>query len=94
MKLQPRAGAMTLDSDVFLVKDLTLRRYVHELVHVAQYEALGTVPFVEQYFSSSAREVLRRMARRQPLDPITASRLENDAYAIDRRFVEWDRSRS
>jgi hypothetical protein len=91
MKLQPRAGAMTLDTDVFLVRDLTPRRYVHELVHVSQYEQLGAVPFVEQYFASSVREILRRMVRRQPLDLLTASHLENDAYAIERRFVERDR---
>jgi hypothetical protein len=91
MRLQPRAAAMTLDTDVFLTRDITLRRYVHELVHVYQYGQMGTLPFLEAYFGGAARELLLRIVRRQELDPMKASPLESEAYAVDRRFTAWEK---
>jgi hypothetical protein len=94
MRLQPRAAAMTLDTDVFLRRDITPRRYVHELVHVYQYGQMGTLPFLEAYFGGAARELLGRILRRRTLDPMTASPLEAEAYAIDRRFKAWEQQPS
>jgi hypothetical protein len=94
MRLQPRAAAMTLGTDVFLRRDITLRRYVHELVHVYQYCSMGTLPFLEAYFGGAARELLLRMVQRRALDPMTASPLEAEAYDIDRRFTAWERQAS
>lgn len=94
MRLQPRAAAMTLDTDVFLRRDITPRRYVHELVHVYQYGQMGTLPFLEAYFGGAARELLLRIVRRRALDPMTASPLEAEAYAIDRRFRAWEQQTS
>src|SRR5262249_42228575 len=60
--------------------------YVHEMVHVGQYGALGPEGFISAYFGSSAVVILERWVRGQPTDPITASPLETTAYAIGNRF--------
>lgn len=94
MNLQPGAAAMTLDSYVFIPRhdQLSLATYVHELVHVWHYGRLGPLGFLEAYFGVGAEEVLQRMQKREPLNPSDASPLEEAAFALEARFVEWDRT--
>ena len=74
---------MTLDRDVFCVKQPSVDTFVHELVHVKQYAAVGPVKFLTSYFGEAGYEVLRPLIAQEEIDPVSAS-----AYA-----KEGDRAR-
>lgn len=87
LDLNSGAGAMTLDDCVFVRSgNWEPNTYVHEMVHVGQYGALGPEGFLAAYFGSSAVVILERWVRGQPTDPMTASPLETAAYAVGNRF--------
>jgi uncharacterized protein DUF4157 len=92
LTLQPHAAAMTLGVDIFVRSGHWNEwTYVHELVHVAQYNA-GRVPFLISYFSSAAKEIVKRVVAGKPIDPLTAAPHETEAYAVEKRFVQWLRA--
>ncbi len=92
LTLQPRAGAMTLGADIFVRSGhWNERTYAHELVHVAQYDA-GKIPFLLSYFGLAAKEIAKRFLTGKPIDPLTASPYETEAYAVEMRFLEWLRA--
>ena len=92
LTLQPHAAAMTLDSDIFVRSGHWNEGiYVHELVHVAQYNA-GKIPFLISYFGLAAKEIAKRVLAGKPIEPLTASPYETEAYAIEKRFLEWLRA--
>jgi hypothetical protein len=79
---------MTLDDCVFVRSgSWDPNTYVHEMVHVGQYGALGVTGFLADYFGSSAASVVEHWAHDEPIDLMTSSYLENDAYAIGNRFA-------
>ena len=90
--LQPRAIAITLDATVYCREPIGAATYVHELVHVAQYAQLGVPKFLALYFGLAIGQIARRALRGAPIDVMTASPLEDEAYAIEARFVAWARS--
>jgi hypothetical protein len=92
LDIQTAAKAMTLDSSVFVRGELDLRTYIHEMVHVNQYGKLGPSLFLASYFGLSAAEIALRLVMHRPLDPMTASPQEQEAYAIDDRFMTWWRA--
>jgi hypothetical protein len=92
LRLQPNAGAMTLDTDVFVRGRLSLATYAHELVHVFQYGAVGPVAFLTSYFGLSAAVIAYRLVRRQPIDAMQSSPHEAQAYALEGRFDAWHAS--
>ena len=82
------AGAMTLDDCVFVRSgNWDPNTYVHEMVHVGQYGQLGVSGFLAAYFSSSAVTIIESWVKGDPIDLMTSSYLENDAYAIGNRFA-------
>jgi len=89
MKLQGGAGAMTLDTAVFVTGQLPITTYIHEMVHVGQYRILGITGFLSSYFGISGLTILQRWIRRQPTDPMRSSPHEEQAYRIEARFCEW-----
>jgi hypothetical protein len=89
LDVQTGAKAMTLGSAVFVRGNLDIDTYVHEMVHVNQYGVLGPTGFLVSYFGLSALEIGRRLAKHLPLDPMSSSPQESDAYAIQGRFVSW-----
>ena len=92
LKLQPRAIAITLDTTVFCREPIGAEIYVHEVVHVAQYGELGVGRFLVRYFGLALVEIVRRARRGDPIDAMTASPLEDEAYAIEARFAAWART--
>lgn len=93
LDVQRGAAAMTLDTDVFVRGDtLHLNTYIHEMVHVHQYGGLGPTNFLAAYFGLAALEISRRLLMHLPIDPMTASPLETQAYAIEDRFMTWWRA--
>lgn len=93
LDIQRGAVAMTLDTDVFVRGDaLHLGTYIHEMVHVKQYGDLGPSNFLAAYFGLAALEISRRLLMHLPIDPMTASPLETQAYALEDRFMAWWRA--
>jgi hypothetical protein len=87
LSLNSNAGAMTLDDCVFVGSgNWDPNTYVHEMVHVGQYGAYGIEGFLAAYFGSSAIEIVRRWAKGESTDVMTASYLETEAYAIGNRY--------
>lgn len=92
LTLQPHAAAMTLGADIFVRSGHWNEwTYVHELVHVAQYNA-GKIPFLISYFGLAAKEIVKRGLTGKRIEPLTASPYETEAYAIEKRFLEWLRA--
>ena len=78
---------MTLDDCVFVRSgNWDANTYVHEMVHVGQYGNLGVTGFLAAYFGSSAVTIIEHWVRDEPIDLMTSSYLETDAYAIGNRF--------
>ena len=89
LDIQSGAEAMTLDRDVFCVKDPTVDTYVHELVHVKQYDDVGPTKFLSNYFGEAGYEVIRALLAREDIDPFSASSYEKQGYALEQRFKAW-----
>lgn len=89
LDLQPGATAMTLDHDVFVRGALSLKTFVHELVHVSQYAALGIDAFLVSYFGMSGLTIAYRWAAGSPLNPMRSSPHEAQAYGLAARFDTW-----
>jgi hypothetical protein len=83
---------MTLGADIFVRSGHWNEwTYIHELVHVAQYRA-GNVAFLLSYFGLAVKEIAKRVLTGKPIDPLTASPYETEAYAVEKRFLEWLRA--
>jgi hypothetical protein len=89
LDVQTGAKAMTLGSAVFVNGSLDVDTYVHEMVHVNQYATLGPSAFLVSYFGLSGIEIGRRLLKHLPLDPMSSSPQESEAYAIEGRFRSW-----
>ena len=89
LDVQTGAKAITLGSAVFVNGSLDVDTYVHEMVHVNQYGVLGPTLFLTSYFGLSAMEIARRLVKHLPLDPMSSSPQESEAYAIEGRFRTW-----
>jgi hypothetical protein len=88
LELNSGAGAMTLDDCVFVRSgNWDPNTYVHEMVHVGQYGHFGVSGFLSDYFGSSAVTVVEKWVKGEPIDLMTSSYLETDAYAIGNRFA-------
>ena len=89
LRLQPHAKAITLDKHVFVDGALDIGTYIHEMVHVAQYGMLGVGPFLVSYFGLSGFTILSRWLRGAPINMMSSSPHENQAYDIASRFMRW-----
>ena len=83
---------MTLDHDVFCVKEPTVDSYVDELVHVN-----STTTSARPGSSATIRR--GRLPgdpgadRREDIDPFSASTYEKEGYALEKRFKAWRESK-
>jgi hypothetical protein len=89
LDVQTNAKAMTLDDYVFVDGDLDIGTYVHEMVHVTQYAALGRTAFLTSYFGLSALTIAKRFIMREPINMMRSSPHENQAYDLEQRFLTW-----
>jgi len=91
MDLQPDASAMTLDRSIFIPtgSTLTLQTFVHELVHVTQYQQLGVTPFLVSYFGMSAATIVYRWLNGEAVEVMQSSPHEDQAYNLATRFTDW-----
>ena len=90
------ALAITFDRDIFCQPDEpSVDTYVHELVHVWQYEqAGGPIQFIENLIGGAAANILWKFARGEKVDIYHASAYEEQAYALEARFHAWRAARS
>jgi hypothetical protein len=89
LDVQTGAKAMTLDTYIFVRGQLDLKTYIHELVHVTQYAAVGRSGFLVSYFGLSAATVAKRFIMREPLNMMESSPHETQAYNLADRFMAW-----
>ncbi len=89
LSLNSGAAAITLDDCVFVGSDWNPNTYIHEMVHVGQYGALGVSGFLAAYFGSAAFDILTKWARGEPTDAMQASYLETEAYDLAARYSAW-----
>jgi hypothetical protein len=89
LDVQTGAKAMTLDSFVFVNGDLDIGTYIHELVHVTQYDLLGRTKFLMSYFGLSALTIAKRFVMREELNMMDSSPHEMQAYNLEQRFLKW-----
>ena len=89
LDVQTGAKAMTLDTYIFVRGELDLKTYIHELVHVTQYAALGRSAFLVSYFGLSAATIAKRFIMREPINMMESSPHETQAYDLADRFMAW-----
>lgn len=89
LNLVSAAKAITLNKAVFVEGSLDIATYIHEVVHVAQYKALGITGFLTSYFGSSALTILARWLAGKATNPMKSSPHEIQAYNIEGRFSRW-----
>ncbi len=89
LDVQTGAKAMTLDTYIFVRGDLDINTYIHELVHVTQYAALGRTAFLVSYFGLSAATIAKRFIMQEPIDMMQSSPHETQAYDLAARFDAW-----
>lgn len=92
LDIQDGAEAMTLNRDVFCVKEPSVDTFVHELVHVKQYADVGPIRFLANYFGEAGYEVLRALIAQEDIDPFKASSYETEGYELEQRFKLWRES--
>jgi hypothetical protein len=92
LDVQTNAKAMTLDNFIFVHGDLDINTYIHELVHVTQYAALGRTAFLVSYFGLSAATIAKRFIMQEPIDMMQSSPHETQAYDLAARFDAWHAS--
>ena len=56
------------------------------MVHVGQYGLLGPTVFLVSYFGLSLATIVKRLLAREPLDPMSSSPHERQAYDLEGRF--------
>jgi len=88
--VQSAAEAITFGNSIFFNDDPpTLETFVHELVHINQYDRLGRDAFLTSYFGLSLAVLFGQIVSRQPVDVMKSSPHEAEAYALEKRFAAW-----
>ena len=85
---QGDAEAITFGNSIFF-KDSppTVRTFVHEMVHIDQYDRLGRSAFLASYFGLSLATIIKRAIAGEPIEVMNSSPHEREAYELEKRFV-------
>jgi hypothetical protein len=85
---QGDAEAITFGNSIFF-KDSppTVRTFVHEMVHIDQYDRLGRSAFLASYFGLSLATIIKRAIAGEPIEAMKSSPHEREAYELEKRFV-------
>ncbi len=86
------AAAITFGNSVFYGEQPDVDTYVHEMVHINQYQVLGRQAFVLSYFGLSAATIAKRLLMGQPIRAMRSSPHEEQAYQLEQRFKTWRQS--
>jgi hypothetical protein len=86
---QKDAAAITFGNSIFYRDDPTLSTYIHEMVHINQYDVLGREAFLLSYFGMSLATIIKRALKGEPINVMKSSPHENQAYEVEQRFKKW-----
>lgn len=86
---QADAEAITFGNSIFYRRDPTLATFIHEMVHIHQYNLLGREAFVLSYFGASLATIIKRAIAGEPIDVMKSSPHEVQAYDLEARFRSW-----
>ena len=86
--VQGDAEAITFGNSIFF-KDSppTVRTFVHEMVHIDQYDRLGRSAFLASYFGLSLATIIKRAIAGEPIEVMNSSPHEREAYELEKLFV-------
>jgi hypothetical protein len=83
------AAAITFGNSVFYGEQPDVDTYIHEMVHINQYQVLGRKAFVLSYFGLSAATIAKRVLKGEPIRAMRSSPHEEQAYQLEARFKAW-----
>jgi hypothetical protein len=86
--VQGDAEAITFGNSIFF-KDSppTVQTFVHEMVHIDQYDRLGRSAFLASYFGLSLATIIKRAIAGDPIEVMNSSPHEREAYELEKRFI-------
>jgi hypothetical protein len=83
------ALAITFGNSIFFGKDPDAETYIHEMVHINQYNKLGREAFLVSYFGLSLATIIKRALQGKPMEAMRSSPHEEQAYQLEARFKTW-----
>jgi hypothetical protein len=90
LSVQGGAEAITFGNSIFFRQSPPdVATYVHEMVHIHQYDKVGRGPFLASYFGLSLATILWRLVRGVPVNIMQSSPHEVAAYQLEKRFGMW-----
>jgi hypothetical protein len=86
--VQGDAEAITFGNSIFFNESPpTVRTFIHEMVHIDQYDRLGRSAFLASYFGLSLATIIKRAIAGEPIEAMKSSPHEKEAYALEQRYV-------
>jgi hypothetical protein len=86
--VQGDAEAITFGNSIFFnASPPTVRTFIHEMVHIDQYDRLGRSAFLASYFGMSLATIIKRAIAGEPIEAMKSSPHEKEAYALEQRYV-------
>ncbi|HRW66698.1 MAG TPA: hypothetical protein P5032_13335 [Candidatus Competibacter sp.] len=84
------ADAMTFGNSIFFRQAVpSVDTYIHEMVHIDQYDRAGRTAFLTSYFGLSLATIIWRVIRGHAINAMSSSPHEKAAYGLERRFSTW-----
>jgi hypothetical protein len=86
--VQGDAEAITFGNSIFFNESPpTVRTFIHEMVHIDQYDRLGRSAFLASYFGLSLATIIKRAIAGEPIEVMKSSPHEREAYELEQRYV-------
>lgn len=84
------AEAMTFGNSIFFSQVVpAVSTYVHEMVHIDQYDRAGRTAFLTSYFGLSLATIIWRVIHGHAINVMSSSPHEKAAYQLEGRFSAW-----
>jgi hypothetical protein len=90
LSVNSAAEAITFGNSIFFRQVVpAMNTYVHEMVHIDQYNRVGRNIFIMSYFGLSPATMLWRVINHHPVNAMNSSPHEKAAYQLEGRFSVW-----
>lgn len=84
------ADAITFGNSIFFSQAVpSVDTYVHEMVHIDQYDRAGRTAFLTSYFGLSLATIIWRVIQGHAINVMSSSPHEKAAYQLQDRFKSW-----
>jgi hypothetical protein len=88
LDIQGGADAITFGNSIFFAASPpATHTFIHEMVHIDQYDRIGRDVFIPSYFGLSLATIIKRAIAGDPIEPMHSSPHENEAYELEKRFI-------